>query len=158
MKAFLAAVALVALPVTAGAVTVPVTEVAPGLYYATTCAADISTATDFDFTVPEDLSNVTVSISGTGLPVALDLVSYTIAGATYDFPATAGYSAIYEFPSVATGTYTVSFTFQSTPVVPVSITVTAFGEVAPVPVPAAGVMAMGGIAALGALRARRKKA
>lgn len=156
MKALFAAAALAALPMAASAVTVPVTEVSPGFYYATTGVASVVNDVFFDFTVPVELEDVTVSISGTGLPASLDKITYTIGGMSYSVPYTSGFVDIYEFATVMAGTYTVSFDFSSPVTIPVSLTVTAFGSVPEVPVPAAGALAAGGVIALGALKARRK--
>lgn len=158
MKALLAAVALAALPVAAGAATVPMTEVGTGLYYGTGSATG-GTDVSFDFTIPEELGAFTVELSGTGILINATL-TYSLGGST-PVSITSPFALSFLVEDFGAGTYTVAYDFTGTPLIPVSVTATLYGFAtapAPVPVPAAGALAAAGVIALGALKARRKSA
>lgn len=152
MKALFAAVALAALPVTANAVTVPVTDFG-GFYYG---SGSVTTSTDttFMFTIPVALEDATVELSGTGLLQGTTL-SYSLDGAA-PVAITTPFAASFAVGMFAPGTYTVSYDFGSSAMIPISLTATLYGTPVPVPVPAAGAMAAAGIIAFGALKSRRK--
>lgn len=151
MKALFAAVALAALPVTAGAVTVPVTDFG-GLYYG---SGSLTTSTDasFTFAIPVALEDVTVELSGTGLLQGVTL-SYSLDGAA-PVSIVTPFSASFAVGAFGPGSYTVSYDFSGLSLVPLSLTATLYGTPTPVPVPAAGALAAAGIAAFGALKFRR---
>lgn len=158
MKAFLAAAALAALPVTAGAVTVgvSVTDIGSGYYYG---SGSVTTSTDvgFEFTVPVALENFTVEISGTGRLTNGATLTYSVLGAT-PVSIVSPFSETFVIGTFGPGTYTVAYDFTGSPIVPLSLTTTVYGETpATVPVPAAGALAAAGIAALGAVAASRRK-
>ena len=156
MKALFAAVALAALPMAAGAVTVPVTEVSPGLYYGTSSATG-RTDVSFDFVVPTALEDFTVEISGTGILLNATL-TYSLNGSA-PMAITSPFALSFLVGDFGAGTYTVAYDFTGTPRIPVSLTATVYGNTpAPVPLPAAGGLAAAGVLAFGALKARRKSA
>lgn len=160
MKAFLLSAALAVLPVVAGAATISVTdqETAANAYYAT-ASQTAASATTFIFIVEKDLKNVELELSATGGKTHL---TYTVeGGSAVSF--TTPYATSINFSTLKAGTLTVVYDFGTTTasakkINAVSLTATLLGDVAPVPVPAAGLLALAGIASLGAVGARRRKA
>ena len=156
MKAMIAAAVFAALPLAAGAVTIPVTEITPGLFYGTgssTGSVDVT----FSFVVPTALENFTVELSGTGLLGAAPL-AYSLNGAPA-VPVVTPFYYNFAIGDVGAGTYDVTYDFTGTSSLPVSVTASVYGTApAPVPLPAAGALGAAGVIALGALKARRKKA
>lgn len=153
MKAYLFAAALAALPMSAGAVTVDYDPVS-GQYeqsYGVSPFALASSPLTFSYDFIADLTGVVLQIAVTGTG-SLD---YSVAGfgsGTLSFP---GYASV-DIGDVLAGS-SIYLTF-SNPVGSVGFTTTVYGDAAPVPLPAAGLLAIAGVAALGAVGARRRKA
>lgn len=132
MKALIAAAALAALPLTAQAVTVSVDT------YATYTGVVSAVVEPIEFSLTKALTDIVFEVGFSG-----GSASYTTTGFASSLAAGSVVSLYLSDP-------TFSFT---------GFTATIYGtEVAPIPVPAAGLLAGAGIVALGALRARRKKA
>lgn len=156
MKLLLAAAALAALPLTAGAVTVSLADDGTGFYYGTASQTG-KTDVSFAFVVPTALENFTVEISGTGI-ISGATLSYSLNGGA-PTPITTPFAYSFLVGDFGPGSYVVSYDFTGTPRIPVSLTATAYGDApAEVPLPAAGALAAAGVIALGSLKARRKKA
>ncbi len=135
MKALIAAAVLAVAPVASYAA--PLDIETDG-----TLSAKILADSTATFTLTKSLINVLADVGYSG-----GVGSYTVTG--IDSSLSAAY--------LAAGSV-ITFTFSNPTYAFTGYTVSVWGDLAPVPVPAAGLLAMGGIAALGAVRARRKKA
>lgn len=154
MKAFFAAAAIAALPLAAQAATVGVAviEYAEGRYYGSGSATTREDVT-FEFVIAAALDDFTVALSGSGRLLNATF-GYALPGGA-PVTITSPFTSIFNIGRFGPGTYSVAYDFTGTPLLPLSVTATVFGNLPPVPVPPAAALAMSGVLALGILKARR---
>lgn len=160
MKAFLLSAALAVMPVVAGAATVDVyNESLDAEFYSGTGAVRSTGGTTvYAFHIDDDLENVVLELSATG---GNGVLTYSINGGAATAISTP-YASLISVGGLTAGDFIVTYTY--TPplvgrIVSVGTTATLYGDVvaADVPLPAAGLMALAGVASLGAARSRRRK-
>ena len=155
-KSVMIASALAVVPLSVGAVTVPLTDLDGDGYYEASFGFspfegpgdDLEAYAEIEYGFDLDLYDVTLQIAVTGTGT----LAYDVYGYDYSGTLEPGYYE-YSIGDVVAGS--VIFLYCSDPVGSVGFTTTLVGS-ADVPLPAAGLMALAGFAALGSLGVLRR--